>query len=194
MGRVKTRLSRDLGYPSAVGFYRSSVSRLLCRLGRDPRWVTALAVNAPVRDRYQAWPEGVLRCGQGRGSLGDRMNYVLDNAGPGPVIIIGTDTPHIEPHHIAAAFAALGRHDAVFGPANDGGYWLLGLARRRPAPKLFDGVRWSTETAMADTAASFPSGFSVAHLAEMVDVDCAEDHQSLVAQMGSFRRGPWVSR
>src|SRR3546814_16124850 len=81
----------------------------------------------------------------------DRVMRVLP---PGPAVIIGTDIPDIRPRHAAAAFRALGRHDAVFGPAADGGYWLVGLRRRPTIPRAFDGVRWSTEHALADTRAN----------------------------------------
>jgi glycosyltransferase A (GT-A) superfamily protein (DUF2064 family) len=91
---------------------------------------------------------------------------------PGPVAIVGSDIPAIRPHHIAQAFAALGRHAYVFGPARDGGYWLIG-ARRRPRipPGLLAGVRWSTGHALADSLATLPKGARVAYLEELEDVD-----------------------
>ncbi len=71
---------------------------------------------------------------------------------PGPVLIIGADIPGIHKAHVARAFRALGAHDAVIGPAQDGGYWLIGLKRQRPAPPaLFANVRWSSEHALSDT-------------------------------------------
>ena len=69
----------------------------------------------------------------------------------GPAIIVGSDIPDITPAHIEEAFRALGRADAVFGPAEDGGYWLVGCRRRPELPGLFDRVRWSSEHALADT-------------------------------------------
>jgi glycosyltransferase A (GT-A) superfamily protein (DUF2064 family) len=71
---------------------------------------------------------------------------------------------------IAAAFRALGPARAVFGPASDGGYWLVGL-RRGPGEHLpFDGVRWSTADALSDTLANL-EGCRVALLREQEDVD-----------------------
>ena len=93
----------------------------------------------------------------------------------GPVCIIGADIPGIHPRHIARAFHALGRTDATFGPAPDGGYWLIGLKRSRAIPPtLFRNVRWSTEHAMADTIATL-SGFTISTITPLRDVDTAAD-------------------
>src|ERR671932_477084 len=76
--------------------------------------------------------------------LGARMERPLRELPPGPVAIVGSDIPGIEPKHVAAAFRRLAaRDDFVFGPAPDGGFWLVGARRRRP-PRGFPGVRWST--------------------------------------------------
>ncbi|HTZ78368.1 MAG TPA: DUF2064 domain-containing protein, partial [Stellaceae bacterium] len=85
---------------------------------------------------------------------------------------VGSDIPDIAPRHIAAAFRALGRSDAVFGPAEDGGYWLVGLRRSPRVPAgLFADVRWSSAHALADTRASLPRKFEVALLEMLEDVD-----------------------
>jgi len=69
--------------------------------------------------------------------------------------VIGLDIPGVKRHHIAAAFAALGRHDAALGPATDRRFWLNG-ARGVLPPGLFAGMRWSGEHALKDTRASAP--------------------------------------
>ncbi len=70
------------------------------------------------------------------------------------------------------AFAALGRHDFVFGPAADGGYWLVGAKRSRVVPQgLFENVRWSNEHALSDTVAGLPKNARVARLGELDDID-----------------------
>jgi hypothetical protein len=103
----------------------------------------------------------------------------------GPVVIVGSDIPDIAPAHIARAFAALGDHDFVFGPAADGGFWLVG-ARRRPAVPagLFDGVRWSTPHALADTLAGLPKTARVAMIATLDDVDDGAAWQRWRARRG----------
>jgi glycosyltransferase A (GT-A) superfamily protein (DUF2064 family) len=89
------------------------------------------------------------------------------------VVIVGSDIPALRPRHVAQAFAQLGTHDAVFGPATDGGYWLVGLRRRPHVPALFEGVRWSTEHALADTLAKLRPGETAAFLDRLEDVDDA---------------------
>src|SRR6185437_3360264 len=112
--------------------------------------------------------------GQGGGDLGRRMARVFRLLPPGAAVIIGSDIPAIRPAHIAAAFRALGSYEAVFGPATDGGYWLVGLRRRPRVPRgLFKRVRWSSEHALADTRAGLPRQMSVALLETLEDVDDA---------------------
>ncbi|MEM9234016.1 MAG: TIGR04282 family arsenosugar biosynthesis glycosyltransferase [Pseudomonadota bacterium] len=194
MGRVKTRLSRDIGAVGAVQFYRHAVGRLLHRLHAPREWTLHLAVNAGAQENYVCWPQHAWQMSQGSGSLGDRMNFVLDNLPPGPALIIGTDSPQIEPPQIRQAFTALGTADAVFGPSDDGGYWMIGMARRRPAPYLFEDVAWSTETALEDTIASLPEAFRVRQLGMLTDVDNRPDLMALRREWGELRYGPWQKR
>jgi len=174
-GRVKTRLGRDIGMVSAAWWFRHQVRGLLRRI-EDPRWTVVLAV-APDRGGMMSrvWPAHFSRIPQGTGDLGDRMARALRNAPQGPVCVIGGDIPDINRARIAEAFAALGNHDAVFGPADDGGYWLIGLRRTRAIPPtIFAGVRWSTQHALADTCATLPT-HSIAHVATLRDVDTVAD-------------------
>lgn len=174
-GRVKTRLGRDIGMVPAAWWFRHQTRRLIRRL-QDPRWQVILAVSPDAEGlASRVWPPHLARMPQGHGDLGDRMGRALRHPGPGPVCIIGADVPGIQPHHIARAFDALGRADAVFGPSPDGGYWLIGTQRVKPLPRLlFAGVRWSTEHALADTVASWP-GARVAYVDTLRDVDTARD-------------------
>ncbi len=103
------------------------------------------------------------------------MRHQLGTAPPGPVCVIGADIPGLSRAALGRAFRALGSHDAVFGPAEDGGYWLIGLHNSARVPHgLFDGVRWSTEHALADTIASLP-GARIALVDRLRDVDTAQD-------------------
>ncbi len=185
-GRVKTRLGRDIGMTSAAWWFRHQMARTIRNL-RDPRWETVLAVS-PDRARLVApsmpGPKAV-QIGQGRGDLGARMARLFRGLPPGPVVIVGADIPGVRRRHVARAFAALGRHEAVFGPALDGGYWLVGLQRLRPPPPgLFEGVRWSSPDALADSIATLP-GWRVAKVDVLRDVDRVADlpgaHQPLRA-------------
>ncbi|MGR3321732.1 MAG: TIGR04282 family arsenosugar biosynthesis glycosyltransferase [Pseudooceanicola sp.] len=173
-GRVKTRLAADIGAVPACWWMRHQARRLLRRL-RDPRWDLLLAVAPDTARMAPDWPADLPRAPQGTGDLGARMARILRRAPAGPVCIVGADIPGLTRVHVARAFAALGRADAVFGPATDGGYWLVGLRRTAPPPAtLFRGVRWSTAHALADTRASLP-GLSVALVDRLHDVDTGAD-------------------
>ncbi len=170
LGTVKRRLAREVGDAAALRFHRAMLASLARRLGRDRRWRTVLAVT-PDRARFPAWR--LPRVSQGRGDLGERMARALARDRR-RAVLVGSDIPGIRANDIAAAFRALdGRADAVFGPAEDGGYWLVGLGPRRPRDP-FRGVRWSGPHALADTVANC-RGRRVALLRRLRDVDDAAD-------------------
>ncbi len=174
-GRVKTRLGRDISMVGAAWWFRHQTRSLIRRL-RDPRWQIVLAVS-PDREGLtsRVWPADLPRAAQGRGDLGDRMGRMLRGMPVGPVCLIGADIPGITRAHIAGAFRALGSSRMTFGPAPDGGYWLVGAQRFGALPSgLFKDVRWSTEHALADTLASIP-GTRVALLDHLSDVDTVVD-------------------
>ena len=174
-GTVKTRLAADIGKDAALAFYRRTLHDVLWRLGRDPRWQTWLAVTPDRSVREAAfWPpvERVRRISQGQGDLGARMARPFWTLPPGPVVIVGSDIPDVSPDHIRDAFGALGRNDMVFGPAADGGYWLVGARRTPMVPHgLFTNIRWSTGHALSDTLACLPKSFRVAMLGALDDID-----------------------
>lgn len=171
VGAVKTRLGAHLGMVEAARIYGRMTSELCRRLTRDRRWTVRVAVTP---DRFRM--AGIASMPQGQGDLGRRMGRVLRTLPPGPVVIVGSDIPDLGAVHIWKAFRALGRRDAVFGPSTDGGYWLVGLNRRRSAPQLFEGVRWSSGHELADTLENL-RGRSVELLEPLNDIDTLEDWQ-----------------
>ena len=100
-------------------------------------------------------------------------------------MIIGADIPDARPRHAAAAFRALGSNDAAFGPARDGGYWLVGLKRRPGIPDIFTGVRFSTRHALDDTRANLPCGRTVALIDTLDDIDDGADLERWKAAQAS---------
>jgi uncharacterized protein len=115
------------------------------------------------------------------GGLGERQRGAFEDLfteGAGIVVLIGSDLPALPPIHVARAFEALEADpEAVaLGPAEDGGYYLVGLARGaegKPAvPAIFDGIRWSSEHAFDDTvAAATRAGRRVALVPPWFDID-----------------------
>ena len=177
LGAVKRRLARDLGDLAAWRFYRMTAGRLLRELSADPRWQTWLALtpDRAARAGRGPWPGRHALIAQGPGDLGARMGRLLRALPPGPVAIVGSDIPDLRPVHVARAFRLLGRHDWVFGPAGDGGYWLIGARRRRAPPRqTFAGVRWSSAHALADTLANL-KGARIGFLETLADVDTGAD-------------------
>jgi rSAM/selenodomain-associated transferase 1 len=170
LGTGKRRLARDIGAVQALRFQRMLLDHLLLRLARDPRWTVWLAMTPGKHPPPRLKMSGVRSIGQGPGDLGDRMGRVARALPPGPVVIIGSDIPGIRPEQIAKAFRALGHHDAVFGPATDGGYWLVGLKRRPRFLDPFADVRWSTAHALADTRANLAES-KIAVVSSLSDVD-----------------------
>lgn len=180
-GVGKRRLAADVGDLEALRFARASLDRLRRTLGSDPRWTLWLAVSP---DRPTGWGAGARVIPQGPGDLGERLSRVVRALPPGPVVVIGADAPTVTRQDVADAFFALGSHDAVFGPARDGGYWLIGLRRRLRLHLPFVGVRWSTEHALADTMSAM-TGRAVAMLRALEDVD---DGPSLRRYLSDLRR------
>ena len=176
-GRVKSRLARDIGTIPALWWYRHQARRLLQNL-RDPGWDIVLAVNPDRATSSAFWPADLPRVPQGGGDLGERMARLLTGLGPGPVLLIGSDIPGITRAHLRRAFHALGGKDFVFGPAADGGYWLVGLRQIRAAPRSFlQNVRWSTPNALSDSLTTC-APLRVAFTDQLDDIDTGADlHQ-----------------
>ena len=165
MGRAKTRLAADIGPVHAKRIYRSLMGQVL-RQVRDPRWDTVLAVTPPhLLGQVPDW-EGFAQIPQVPGSLSPRLAALFTRKGP--TLTIGTDCPQVDAKDIAAAFRALRSHDYVFGPASDGGFWLMG-ARGPLHPDFFDWVRWSHDETLADVKARTNGDY--AELRTLTDVD-----------------------
>lgn len=167
-GAGKKRLAAGIGAVHALRFQRARLAVLLARHSQDPRWRTWLAITPGG-----PWPRGVRCIGQGRGDLGQRMGRVFATLPPGAALIIGADIPGITSTMIDDAFRKLGNHDAVFGPATDGGYWLIGMRRRPRMLQPFARVRWSTPHALSDTRANL-RGATIAEIDRLTDVDDAD--------------------
>ena len=167
LGTVKRRLARDIGDRAALRFHAGTLDRLLRTLAADRRFRTVLAVT-PDHARMRL-PPRVMRIEQGKGDIGQRMYRALARFPRRGAAIVGSDIPDAGAADLWAAFRALGHADSAFGPAEDGGYWLVCLGPSRPAHP-FARVRWSTSHALSDTLRNF-TGRKVALLRTLSDVD-----------------------
>ncbi|WP_458095146.1 TIGR04282 family arsenosugar biosynthesis glycosyltransferase [Roseomonas sp. WA12] len=170
-GRAKTRLIPTLGADGAAALHRRLTEQALGVLRASGLPFELRHTGAPPQ-AFRAWlGEAVPLAEQGMGDLGARMARASADA---PAILVGADLPDLAPRHLHAAAAALETHRAVIGPAEDGGYWLLGL--REPMPFLFEPMAWGTETVFAETLARFAmQGVTPALLETLADLDRPED-------------------
>ena len=179
LGQVKTRLAADIGPVETLRFYRSALGAVTRRLLAGQGWTTWLAVT-PDDSAFEprTFPSGAWCMPQGNGDLGERMARCLTRFGPNPAIIVGSDIPDLDRRHIAAAFDALRRNDLVFGPSDDGGYWLVGAAQGARVGALFEDVRWSSEYALSDTLENVRPCVRVAMLQTLADIDDGEAYRA----------------
>ena len=179
-GAAKTRLVPRLGAHGAARLHAALVERTLetvrrAGLGRIELCCSPDATHpffAACARRY-----GVALTVQSPGDLGARMLAALDRvvAVAGRALLVGTDCPALAPAHLQEAAAALAAgHDAVLGPAEDGGYVLVGLARA--APEVFAGIRWGGREVLRDTRARLAGlGWRWHELGELWDIDRPAD-------------------
>ena len=182
-GMVKTRLAPALDAQAAADLHAELVRRalsnaVLSNVGPVQLWCAPDETH-PFFSRCAA-ETGAGLCRQEGGDLGARMAHAFDAAfrSHDKLLLIGSDCPAMTPAHIAAAAAALESHDAVFIPAEDGGYVLVGLSR--PIPGVFEGVEWGTRGVMAATRERLrESGARWHEMTPLWDIDRPEDHARL---------------
>lgn len=170
-GACKTRLIPALGPERAANLHRHLTERTVRVLGASGLPVT-VAFTGEDASRFADWlgPDVAL-VEQVEGGLTERLLACLD---PAPVIFFGADTPDLAPRHVEAAIAALERHDVVIGPAEDGGYYLIGM--RTALPELLTDMPWSTEQVLPETLARLDrSGIAPGLLEILADCDRPED-------------------
>jgi rSAM/selenodomain-associated transferase 1 len=175
-GQVKTRLAKSIGNEKALEVYEI--------LRRHTDSVTALAKAKRVVFYSDFIPasdiflnEGAEAKLQDGDDLGERMhNAICDmlESGFSHVVLIGTDCPDLNAAIIEDAFSALENHDAVIGPAKDGGFYLIGL--KKSCPGLFLQRTWSTCSVLRETIETLEKkGMSYMLLPELQDIDTFED-------------------
>jgi rSAM/selenodomain-associated transferase 1 len=180
-GKVKTRLTPPYSPAEAAGLAEAALRDSVRAVAAAPATQRVLALDGlPGR-----WlPPGFVVVPQRGAGLDERLAAAFADAHrlrPDPVVLIGMDTPQVTPALLGEAGRALERHDAVYGPAADGGFWLLGL--RRPDPALLLGVPMShPETGKHQLDRLQRAGLDVRHLPELTDVDTAADAAAVAAE------------
>lgn len=180
-GKTKTRLIPALGAEGAATLQRQMTEHTLAQV-KELQAKRLVSVEVYFvggnQQLMQSWlGTSVIYRQQGDGDLGRRMAIAFQTAleaGKQRVVVIGTDCPDLKAELMVKAFHALEQHDLVLGPAQDGGYYLIGLCRL--IPELFTGISWSTAEVLQQTMSIAQRlELAVAYLPRLSDVDRPED-------------------
>lgn len=195
-GQVKTRLAAATSPEFAARVAESFLLDMLDRLGEVKASRVLAFSPAParpyfgeiVRGRFDLMP-------QGDGDLGRRMaTFFTDQlrSGAEAVVLLGTDSPTLPPAFVEQAFRALECADVVLGPATDGGYYLVGCARR--VPPIFDGISWGGSDVLRQTIERLADPtWRLALLPPWYDVDTLDDWRMLRGHVFAMRRAGQTS-
>jgi len=186
-GKVKTRLAASLGTDRALALYTRMLAHQVALVNSMPKVTRHLSLLGDAEHpAVKAFQGRVLS--QCDGNIGKRMAYALAEAlaGHDQAVLIGCVSPGLDALTLEAAFAALAAgQGAVFAPALDGGYVLVGL--RQPQVALFTGIDWGTSQVMSQTRARLQQAALDWHeLPAQPDIDIPEDlvqHAELVASV-----------
>ena len=174
-GKVKTRLAQGVGEERALAIYRALLDHTRAVVQQVD--ATRLLFYSSFIDEADNWPSTAFRkyLQEGLG-LGERMQraFAQGFTEGGPVVIIGSDCAQLTPAIVEQAFHELESHDFVIGPAEDGGYYLLGM--RTYTPLVFEDIPWSTGDVLPDTLLRMrDNAWSYSLLPTLSDIDYQED-------------------
>lgn len=186
---MKTRLHGALSVEDATELYRCFLKDTLALVGTVPE-VEAFISYTP--EGYEGFFDGIISSGhcllaQRGDGLGDRLIHAFEDLfgeGFGSVTLMNADSPTLPREHIARALAELRRPGdrVVIGPAEDGGYYLIGAKRLHR--RLFEQITWSSERVLAETVERAGEiGLEVTLLPEWYDVDGVAEFERLKREM-----------
>jgi rSAM/selenodomain-associated transferase 1 len=188
-GAAKTRLAERTSPDWAARVARAFLDDTLARCGGiQARRVLAFAPTE-ARPFFETCAAGRFAVEpQSSGDLGARLQSFFERqsrSGATRTVVVGTDSPTVPVDYIEQAFAQLADHEVVLGPADDGGYYLVGCAAR--VPPIFAGIDWGTDRVLAQTVARL-DGWRYTLLPSWYDVDTLDDWYRLSAHLTSLRR------
>lgn len=191
-GTVKTRLIPPLSAVQAARLHAALVEDTLRRV-RSLDMVRYLACAPDIKQPFFqtcARRHDVRLISQGSGDLGDRMQRVVTDllARHRTVLVIGTDSPTLPLEYLLEAERRLDTDDLVFGPSEDGGYYLLG--QRRLYRAIFRGVTWGGADVLAQTLAHVGSSRQIGFLPRWYDVDRPQDLSRLQGDLAASKECP----
>lgn len=174
LGKVKTRLAKSVGNEEAFNVYVHLVKITECESKKMENCDVHIHFSDVILKAL--WPDQQKFVQTGN-DLGERMMNAFDQSfkmGYNRVIGIGSDLPDLTSEVMEQGLKALESNDTVFGPSEDGGYYLIGM--NQMIPNIFIDKAWSTESLLTDTKKELKElGYSCALLEELNDVDTIED-------------------
>lgn len=180
-GKTKTRMIPTLGAEGAAALQRQMTEHTIAnakKLRASRPLVVEVHFAGGTEQLMQDWlGSDLVYYPQSEGDLGKRMNSAFERAlarGMTRVVIIGTDCPDLSIKLMIQAFQAFSQHDLVLGPADDGGYYLIGL--RRLIPELFEDISWGTSQVRGQTVEIAQRlNLAISYLTLLTDIDRPED-------------------
>ncbi len=198
-GRVKSRLALHAGEDTALRLYENMVLDVIDMLKRG-RFPFRICYTPPdARDQMTGWlGQEYDYLPQTGDDLGDRMEEAFAGVFSGDVeeaLLIGSDIPGLTTEVIEEAFTSLLTNDAVIGPADDGGYYLIGFRKNTFTSRIFHDMVWSTSTVFRETLDRLQEASVTLHvLPEMTDIDTLEDLRTLLSQVKGPQSEPSRTR
>lgn len=182
-GEVKTRLIPALNSDGAARVHATLAKRtydILAQVARGKQVRLQVHYSGASFETFENWLGGEADyCEQAEGNLGDRL---FAAANGNPVVIFGADTPDLSAELVEQSAAALKDHDVVIGPAEDGGYYLIGMTA--PYSFLFEDMPWSSDKLLPETLRRLSAAKKKFKLLDMLsDCDRPED----------LKRWPWLN-
>jgi len=179
-GKVKTRIARELGAEKAADIYSLIAGSVIENVSGSDKYRTVFFFDPPEMEngiRQRLGRGDVTYEPQSGNTIGERMSDAFErvfSGGAEKAVLIGTDVPEITGEMVTRAFRLLEFEDAVIGPAEDGGYYLLGL--KKPESLLFDDIEWGSDSVYKRTVERIEKlDLSYKSLDTLRDVDTAED-------------------
>jgi len=168
----KTRLKKRIGKILGANFYYYNLMQTIKRLHSDKR--IKITICTSPDSSIKNWPKNIYstipRIAQGPGDIGKKMWKVLsDNSSK--KIIIGSDIPNITSKIIIKAWKKLYSSQIVFGPSEDGGFWLIGLSQNHKIKNLFYNVDWSQNNTLEQVEHNINSSVKVSYVDTLIDID-----------------------
>lgn len=168
----KSRLKKKIGKALGSNFYHYNLKKTLRIFYKDTRINLKICVNPD--NAIKNWPRSIFsnieRIPQGKGDLGKKIWNIIkqDNKSK---IIIGSDILNIQSSYIVTAWKKLKNNDIVFGPSNDGGFWLIGASNIKKLNYIFHNIDWELDNTLYQIQSKLPKNLSIDFVRTLKDLD-----------------------